>query len=88
MYRSTMPFHSYSKFIPELADSVNLQDLIERLGDFLLQSGFASQGMFSWEGEESAGDNRSLEALKQAILQALMESGQLTPEMLRYLRGE
>ena len=32
--------------------------------------------------------DRSLDALRQAILQALMESGQLTPEMLKVLRGE
>ena len=31
---------------------------------------------------------RSLDALRQAILQALMDSGQLTPEMLKVLRGE
>jgi Ca-activated chloride channel family protein len=31
---------------------------------------------------------RSLDALRQAILQALMESGQLTPDMLKTLRGE
>ena len=31
--------------------------------------------------------NRSLDALKQAILDALMESGQFTPEMLEALRG-
>ena len=84
-----MRYHSYSKFIPELADSVNLQDLIERLGDFLLQSGFASQGRFDWDPDDQPGqDGRSLDALKQAILQALMDSGELTPDMLRYLRGE
>jgi len=32
--------------------------------------------------------DRSLDALKQAVLKALMESGQLTPEMLKVLRGE
>ena len=31
--------------------------------------------------------NKSLDALKQAILDALMESGQFTPEMLEALRG-
>jgi Ca-activated chloride channel homolog len=82
-----MRYHTYGKYIPELADSVNLQDLIDRLGDFLLQSGFA-QRLLPWEGDDSPGDNRSLDALRQAILQALMESGQLTPEMLRYLRGD
>ena len=32
--------------------------------------------------------DRSMDALRQAILQALMDSGQLTPEMLKVLRGE
>src|SRR5260221_4594531 len=38
-------------------------------------------------GMEEQGD-RSLDALRQAILDALMESGQFTPEMLDALRGE
>ncbi len=32
---------TYSKYIPELADAINLQELMDQLGDFLLQSGFA-----------------------------------------------
>ena len=36
-----MRFTTYSKFHPELADAVNLQALLDQLGDFLLQSGFA-----------------------------------------------
>ncbi len=78
-----MRFTTYSKFVPGLAEAVNLQSLLDQLGDFLLQSGF-SGGEF-W-GEE--GEDRSLESLRQAILQALIDSGQLTPEMLQYLRGE
>ena len=78
-----MRFTTYSKFVPGLAEAVNLQSLLDELGDFLLQSGF-SGGEF-W-GDE--GDDRSLESLRQAILQALIDSGQLTPEMLQYLRGE
>jgi Ca-activated chloride channel family protein len=82
-----MPFHhTYTKFVPGLADAVNLQDLIDQLGDFLLQSGFGG-GQPSW-GDDYPEDNRSMDALRQAIMQALMDSGQLTPEMLRYLRGE
>ena len=38
-------------------------------------------------GFEEPGD-RSLDALRQAILEALMESGQFTPEMLEALRGD
>jgi len=82
-----MRFTTYSKFVPELADAVNLQDLLDRLGDFLLQSGFAGGGSGFW-GHELPEDAQSLDALKEAILQALAESGQLTPEMLRLLRGE
>jgi len=82
-----MRFTTYSKFLPELADAVNLQGLLDQLSDFLLQSGFAGQGQSFWQDEMGDGD-RSLDALKQAILRALMESGQLTPEMLKVLRGE
>jgi Ca-activated chloride channel family protein len=82
------PFHSYSRYLPGLADQVNLQDLIAQLGDFLLQSGMGGGMFMPWDGEEYPEDDRSLDALRQAIMQALMESGQLTPEMLRYLRGE
>ncbi len=77
-----MRFTTYSKLIPGSADAVNLQALLDQLGDFLLQSGF--QGGDPW-GED---DTPSLERLREAILQALMDSGQLTPEMLRFLRGE
>src|SRR5437773_1161650 len=81
---------TYSRSLPELADTINLQGLLDQLADFLLQSGFAG-GAYShpfWGefGEDEA--DRSLDALRQAILQALMESGQLTPEMLKLLRGE
>jgi Ca-activated chloride channel family protein len=85
-----MRFHTYSKFSPEMADAVDLQSLLDKLADFLLQSGFAgNEGGQSYYGMgfEEPGD-RSLDALRQAILEALMESGQFTPEMLEALRGE
>jgi Ca-activated chloride channel family protein len=84
-----MRFHTYSKFSPEMADAVDLQSLLDKLADFLLQSGFAGgEGQpFYGSGFDEPGD-RSLDALKQAILEALMESGQFTPEMLAALRGD
>ncbi|MDB4885705.1 MAG: von Willebrand factor type [Gemmatimonadetes bacterium] len=83
-----MRFHTYSKFSPEMADAVDLQSLLDKLADFLLQSGFASgeQGSYYGMGFDEPGD-RSLDALRQAILEALMESGQFTREMLEALRG-
>lgn len=84
-----MRLTTYAKYVPQLADAVNLQDLLDGLSDFLLQSGFAGGPMWHpYWGEFGDEDTRSLDALKQAILQALAESGQLTPEMLQVLRGE
>src|SRR2546423_11305592 len=81
--------HTYSKFSPELADAVDLQALLDKLADFLLQSGFAGGGDPSHFGFDFGEENdRSLDALRQAIIDALMASNQFTPEMLQALRGE
>jgi Ca-activated chloride channel family protein len=86
-----MRFTNYTKFSGNLADALNLQALLEQLGDFLLQSGFAGgQYEHPWWGtfgDDEEGD-RSLDALKSALLRALLESGMLTPEMIAELRGE
>jgi Ca-activated chloride channel homolog len=75
---------TYTKHVAGLADQLNLQALLDQLGDFLLQSGF--NGMPAWWGEPGDGESdRTLDNLREAILQALMDSGQLTPEMLRLL---
>jgi Ca-activated chloride channel family protein len=81
-----MRFTTYSKFVAGMADQVNLQALLDQLGDFLLQSGFSGT---PWWGEPGDGDGeRTMDDLRQAILNALIESGQLTPDMLKLLRGE
>src|SRR5215207_6158685 len=75
-----MRFHTYTKFSPELADAIDLQSLLDKLADFLLQSGFAggeNQSYYGWDGGNEG--NHSLDALKQG--------GQFTPEMLEALRG-
>ena len=83
-----MRFHTYSKFSPELADAVDLQSLLDGLADFLLQSGFAGgpQTHPYW-GETGEEGDRSMDALRKAILEALIESGQFSPDMLEALRG-
>jgi Ca-activated chloride channel homolog len=83
-----MRSHTYSKFSPEMADAVDLQSLLGKLADFLLQSGFAGGQQFDPWGDFNEENDRSLEALKQAILDALIESGQFTPELLEALRGD
>jgi Ca-activated chloride channel family protein len=84
-----MKFHTYTKYNPEMADAVDLQALLDGLSDFLLQSGFAEQPGYNpyWGSNEDPAD-RSMDALKEAILNALIESGQFTPEMLEALRGD
>ena len=84
-----MRSHTYSKFSPELADAVDLQALLDKLADFLLQSGFAGGGDPSRFGFDFGDENdRSMDALRQAIIDALLASNQFTPEMLQALRGE
>jgi len=84
-----MRFHTYTKYSPELADAVDLQSLLDNLADFLLDSGFAGGTNYHpYWGETGGESDRSLDALRQAILEALMESGQFTPEMLEALRGD
>ncbi|HSJ10387.1 MAG TPA: hypothetical protein VK928_10745, partial [Longimicrobiales bacterium] len=84
-----MRFHTYQKYSGSLFDALNIQDLLERLADFLLQSGFEGGPHYHpWWGWSGDDDDRSVDSLKAALLQALIESGQLTPEMLAELRGE
>src|SRR5256714_12459652 len=84
-----MRFHTYSKFSPEAADAVDLQALLDKLADFLLQSGFAGGQIFNpYFDDFDSEPDRSVEALRQAILDALIESGQFTPELLEALRGD
>jgi Ca-activated chloride channel family protein len=86
-----MRFTTYTKYRGGLLDALNLRDLLDRLAEFLLQSGFAGSAEDRpwWAGEEAAPNaDHSLAALKEAILRALIESGELTPEMVRELSGE
>ncbi len=78
-----MRYTTYARYLAGLAGQVNLQGLLDQLGDFLLQSGF--DGVPWWGDPEGGDDGRTVEDLRAAILRALMESGQLTPEMLQLL---
>lgn len=84
-----MRFTTYTKYTGGYLDALNIQDLLDRLADFLLQSGFAGGPQYHpWWGWSGDDEDHSLDALKQALLQALLESGQLTPDMLKELRGD
>ncbi len=83
-----MRVHTYAKYSAETADAVDLQALLDKLADFLLQSGFAGgKHTNPYWGDFGGEEDRSLDALREAILNALIESGQFTPDMLEALRG-
>jgi Ca-activated chloride channel homolog len=64
----------YTKYTGEPADGVDLQELIKRLSDFFLQSGYESQ----FYGMSEMDPEKSMEALRQAIQRAI-EEGDLLP---------
>src|SRR5271163_4562324 len=70
-----MKFIRYGKYTGEPADAIDLEELVKRMGDFFLQSGFESQSY----GVSEMDPDRSMEALREAILRALQE-GDLLPE--------
>ena len=67
----------YSKYVPDPAGEMSLEDLLSALSDYLLQSGFRD---YMWY-EMPQGD-QTLEDLKRAIEQALL-NGELFDENLR-----
>jgi len=82
-----MKFTKFSKYTGEPADSIDLEELVKRLGDFFLQSGFESQ----FYGADEFDPERSMEALREAILRALQEGdlfdeNGLTEEMRQMLQ--
>jgi len=76
-----MKYVRYKKHTGQEADDIDLQELMNRLSDFLLQSGFASQ----YYGFHEMDPERSMEQLRQSILRALEEGDLLPPEMMEQL---
>ena len=70
----------YHRYIGELWDDLDLEELVGGLSDFLLQSGFEMEGG-DW-------DEDSLQALHDAILDALMKRGLLSDEEMQRLMGD
>src|SRR6266849_6325729 len=78
-----MKYIRYGRYTGEPADSVDLQELMKRLSNFLLQSGFESQ----FYGISEMDPERSMENLRQAILRALQE-GDLIDQLVERLTQE
>src|SRR5689334_15871401 len=73
--------YRYTKYTGDLLDDIDLEDLVSKLSDLLLSSGFSNPyGM-----DES---ERTMQALHDAILEALFNGGVLPEETLEQLLGD
>jgi Ca-activated chloride channel family protein len=77
--------YKYSKYTGNPLDDLDLDDLIEKLSDLLLSSGFQSSYGGAY-GESD--DDRTMQALHDAIMDALFNGGVLPEEVLERLLGD
>ena len=71
----------YSKYVPDPAGEMSMEDLLSALSDYLLQSGFQDYGWYELpEGQHT------LDELRQMIEQALLDSELLGDEMRERLQ--
>jgi Ca-activated chloride channel family protein len=70
-----VPRIKYSKFVPSPLDGLGIEDLLDSLSDFLLQSGFQYEF-------RDAGRPRDMGALRRAIMERLAEMGRIPRELL------
>ncbi|HEX8177360.1 MAG TPA: VWA domain-containing protein [Pyrinomonadaceae bacterium] len=80
-----MKFIRYSKFKGFDVSSVNLGDLMESLSDSLLDSGFDDD--YYWTRQQREKDT-SLDALRRALLQALIDQGMIDEQQVKEMLAE
>ena len=76
--------YRYTKYTGDLLDEIDLEDLVSKLSDLLLTSGFSNP----WGNPLDSDEDRTMQALHDAILEALFSGGVLSEEALQKLLGE
>jgi len=76
--------YRYTKYTSTLMDEIDLEDLVSKLSDMLLSSGFSNP----WGDPSEDNEDRTMQALHDAILEALFSGGVLSEEALQKLLGE
>ena len=71
-----MPKIKYTKYIPSPLDGLSIEDLLDSLSDFLLQSGFEY-------GFHDVNRPRNMDALRRAIMQKLAEMERIPEDLLQ-----
>ena len=74
----------YTKYIGDPLGEIDLEDLVSKLSDLLLSSGFSNP----WSDPSMGDDDRTMQALHDAILEALFNGGVLSDEALQQLLGD
>ena len=74
--------YRYSKFTGDELDEIDLEELLSRLSDLLLSSGFDDPYGLPAE------DGQSMQALHDAILEALLNGGLLSDETIEQMLGK
>ncbi|HEY2384747.1 MAG TPA: VWA domain-containing protein [Terriglobia bacterium] len=70
-----MPTTKYTKWIPSPLDGLSLEELLDELSQFFLQSGFQY-------GFRDVSNPHDLDALRQAIIEKLVEMGRIPESLL------
>src|SRR5213083_2818556 len=70
-----MPITRYTKRVPSPLDGLSLEELMDELSEFFLQSGF----QYSFR---DVSNPHTLDALRQAILEKLVEMGRIPQSLL------
>jgi Ca-activated chloride channel homolog len=78
--------YRYTKFTPEDLDGIDLEELLSKLSDLLLSSGFDNPYGSPYQDDDDQG--HSMQTLHDAILEALLSGGVLSDEMLEKLLGK
>jgi Ca-activated chloride channel homolog len=74
--------YRYGKYVEGLLDGLDMEALIERLSDLLLSSGFNNP----WDPGDDA--DQSMQALHDAVLDALLNGGVMSEDMLQHLLND
>jgi Ca-activated chloride channel family protein len=77
--------YRYSKFTGDDLDELDLEDLLSKLSDLLLGSGFDSPYGNPYDDDESG---HSMQSLHDAIMEALLNGGLLSEDTLERMLGE
>ncbi|WP_291981440.1 VWA domain-containing protein [Luteitalea sp.] len=75
--------YKYTKFIPDDLEGIDLEQLLSKLSDLLLASGFDNP----YEPDPNA-HGHTRQELQDAIIEALLSNGLLSPEQMERLLGE